>query len=287
MSPVPIRRKSKRWQRDRMGEAVCWILRASVVAKQKMTLGGGSSRIFSSAFHASPRQHVRLVEDVDLVALLLRRRIHGPLPQFTRVVHAPVGGRVDFDHVQRGVSGPDACAVLALPARLPFGGAARAVERHGQDPGHRRLADPPGTAQQVRVPDTVSRDGAFQRLGNVLLRLHLAEAAGPILPGQGEVGQRVVTGAAVVGLNRGARCPRHSAATVTSLYRCYLQGPDGVHGLPPRGPGAPAKLPGRGRGRQRASPTAGCHHCPGRQASGMCSISCAGPLIRTATASNR
>ncbi len=48
-----MRRKSKRWQRDRMGGAACWIFCGSVVAKTKITRGGGSSRILRSAFHAS------------------------------------------------------------------------------------------------------------------------------------------------------------------------------------------------------------------------------------------
>ncbi len=53
MSETPMRRKSKRWQRDRIGEAACWIFCGSVVANTKMTRGGGSSRIFRRAFHAS------------------------------------------------------------------------------------------------------------------------------------------------------------------------------------------------------------------------------------------
>jgi hypothetical protein len=53
MPCVVMRRKSKRWQRDRIGAAVCWIFCGSVVAKTKMTRGGGSSRILRSAFHAS------------------------------------------------------------------------------------------------------------------------------------------------------------------------------------------------------------------------------------------
>jgi formiminotetrahydrofolate cyclodeaminase len=36
-----------------MGAADCWIFWGSVVANTKITRGGGSSRIFSSAFHAS------------------------------------------------------------------------------------------------------------------------------------------------------------------------------------------------------------------------------------------
>ncbi len=53
MSDTPMRRKSKRWQRDRIGDADCWIFCGSVVAKTKITRGGGSSRILRSAFHAS------------------------------------------------------------------------------------------------------------------------------------------------------------------------------------------------------------------------------------------
>ena len=53
MAATPIRRKSNRWQRERIGGATCWIFCGSVVAKTKITRGGGSSRIFRSAFHAS------------------------------------------------------------------------------------------------------------------------------------------------------------------------------------------------------------------------------------------
>ncbi len=53
MSALPIRRKSNRWHRDRIGAADCWIFWGSVVAKMKITRGGGSSKIFSKAFHAS------------------------------------------------------------------------------------------------------------------------------------------------------------------------------------------------------------------------------------------
>ena len=48
-----MRRKSKRWSRDSTGAAVAAIFCGSVVANTKTTRGGGSSRILSSAFHAS------------------------------------------------------------------------------------------------------------------------------------------------------------------------------------------------------------------------------------------
>ena len=44
------RRKSKRWQRDRM---VAGTLCGSVVARTKTACAGGSSRVFSSALKAS------------------------------------------------------------------------------------------------------------------------------------------------------------------------------------------------------------------------------------------
>src|SRR5690606_11070353 len=40
-----------------------------------------------------PGQYVGLVDDVDLVAPLVRRRVHGPLAQLARVVHAAVRRR--------------------------------------------------------------------------------------------------------------------------------------------------------------------------------------------------
>ena len=63
--PASMRRRSKRWQRDRM---VTGTLRISVVAKMNLTCGGGSSSVFSRALKAARREHVHFVDDVDLVA---------------------------------------------------------------------------------------------------------------------------------------------------------------------------------------------------------------------------
>ena len=43
----------------------------------------------------------------------------------------------------------------------------RAVERLGQDAGHRRLADAAGAGEQVRVRDAARANGVAQRLGNM------------------------------------------------------------------------------------------------------------------------
>ncbi len=49
MASRPMRKKSKRWQRDKMVAGTLWI---SVVAKIKITWEGGSSSIFSKALNA-------------------------------------------------------------------------------------------------------------------------------------------------------------------------------------------------------------------------------------------
>src|SRR5690606_12716713 len=58
-------------------------------------------------------EHVGLVDDVDLVAPLLGRRVHGALAQVARVVDAAVRGGVDLDDVERRAPGPDPLAALA------------------------------------------------------------------------------------------------------------------------------------------------------------------------------
>src|SRR5207244_3023532 len=50
------------------------------------------------------RHHVRLVDDVNLVAAG-DRGVEGPLPQVAGVVHAAVAGRVDLDHVDAAAAG--------------------------------------------------------------------------------------------------------------------------------------------------------------------------------------
>ncbi len=50
ISPASMRRRSNRWQRDRM---VTGTLRISVVAKMNFTCAGGSSSVFRSALKAA------------------------------------------------------------------------------------------------------------------------------------------------------------------------------------------------------------------------------------------
>ena len=46
------------------------------------------------------RQHVRFVDDVDLVAVLTRRCVHGAFAEFPGIIDAAIGRRVDLDDVE-------------------------------------------------------------------------------------------------------------------------------------------------------------------------------------------
>ena len=102
------RRKSKRWQRERI---VSGILCGSVVARTNTTCGGGSSRVLSRALNAS------LVSMwTSSMMYTLKRPCDGRegdlVAQIADVVDAAVGGGVHLDHVERGAGG-DGHAVAA------------------------------------------------------------------------------------------------------------------------------------------------------------------------------
>ena len=100
----------------------------------KRRCGGGSSTSLSRALKPCVRDHVGLVDDVDLVAAADRRE-ERLLAQVAGVVDTAVGGRVDLDHVDRArAAAGEVAARVALAARV---GDRRllAVERAGQDPG--------------------------------------------------------------------------------------------------------------------------------------------------------
>src|SRR5215472_16988169 len=78
------------------------------------------------------RHHVRLVDDVDLVAPG-DRGVEGALPQVAGVVHAAVAGRVDLDHVDAaGARRRERDARVAYAARVGRG-TVDAVQASGED----------------------------------------------------------------------------------------------------------------------------------------------------------
>ncbi len=131
------------------------------------------------------RHHVRLVDDVDLVAAVDRGE-ERPLPQVTGVVDAAVAGGVDLDHVDgaRAAAG-QVGAGAAHPARL-VGRALLAVEAAGQDPGAGGLAAAARPGEEVGVVDPVVVERRPQRGRDVVLADDLGERLRPVAAVEGE-----------------------------------------------------------------------------------------------------
>ena len=121
-------------------------------------------------------QHVHFVEDVHLVpAGRAERRL---LDEVAHRVDAVVARRVEFvDVVARAAL--DREARLALATRLAVL-RVLAVEHLGEDARGRGLAGAARTGEEVRLTLAVVDHGVAQRPHDVLLTLHLAEAAGPV-----------------------------------------------------------------------------------------------------------
>ena len=135
------------------------------------------------------REHVRLVEDVDLVAAA-DRRVRDALTQVADVVDGVVRGRVHLHDVER-LADRDRDARLALAARRHRRPAVGAVQRSRQDLRHGGLPGPPRADEQVRMVDAVLLDRVGERADDVLLPDHVCERAGAMTAvqrsGQGSV----------------------------------------------------------------------------------------------------
>src|SRR5262249_47218360 len=116
------------------------------------------------------REHVRFVDDVDLVAVVARWRVHGALAELARIVHAAVGRGVDLDDVEAGCAAPDTHARGAYAAGLAVGAAVLAVERHREHARERGLADAARTAEEVAVRHPAASDRPLE--GRRDVRLH-------------------------------------------------------------------------------------------------------------------
>ena len=131
------------------------------------------------------REHVDLVDDVDLLAPLGRGVADG-LAQVAGVLDAAVGGAVDLHHVDR-LAADDLPAEVAHAAGRG-GRPLRAAQRLGQDAGGAGLAHAAGPGEQEGVVHPPEGDGVAQRAGDVLLTDQVLEALRPVLARKHQVG---------------------------------------------------------------------------------------------------
>ena len=126
------------------------------------------------------REHVDLVDDVDLPAS--RRRQRRPGNEVPHGVDAVVGRRVELVDVEGSPPG-DVQARVARSARLAVDGT-RAVQRLRKDPRGRGLSRAPGAGEEVGVCDAVVPNRVAEGVHHVVLTSDLGKALRPITPVQ-------------------------------------------------------------------------------------------------------
>ncbi len=150
-------------------------------------VGGRLLQCLQQRVRRSRREHVDLVDDVDL--LPARGAQRGTRHQVAHRLHPVVRCGVELVHVEGGAFG-DLHARRALPARLPVMEVG-AVERFGEDPGGRGLAGPPRPAEQVSVGDPPVSNRIAKGEDDVVLASNLRERGRSEAPVQGLVGALV------------------------------------------------------------------------------------------------
>ena len=186
------------------------------------------------------RELVRFVEDEDAVAGV-GRRVLGRVPQLADVVDPGVGRGVELQHVELAPLG-DAAALWALVAAVG-GGPLLAVERLGEDPRDRRLADAAGARKDVRGGDVAARRGRAERLDRRLLAEDFGEPLRAVGSGERQLRHAPPRPGSPGGRPRAPRDRWGSEIlrrTRRSAYRCSLPGLTGFTG-PDRAGASPAR----------------------------------------------
>ena len=132
---------------------------------------------------------MNLVDDIDLVARRHRSVAHA-VDQLANVVDPGAARRVHFDDIHMAVLG-DRHAGVTLAARADRGAApaidANTVERAGENPRGRRLADPAHAGEEIGVGQAPAFDGVGQGAHQRFLTDQFRERRRAIFTGQNPV----------------------------------------------------------------------------------------------------
>ena len=128
---------------------------------------------FQQRVERRDRQHVNLVDDVDLVSSARRGELHAADDLLADVFHTGTARGVELVNVGMGSLG-DHGAILAGSVRIGSG-ALFAQERLGKQAGRGRLARAARSAEQVSMADFVLLDGVFDGALDLLLPHNVLE----------------------------------------------------------------------------------------------------------------
>ena len=152
-----------------------------------------------------PGEHVDFVDDVDLVPRRDRAVAHA-VDQLAHLVDPGMRGGVHLDHVDVAVLG-DRAAMHAFAAgrdrRAAGAVRADAIERAGDDPGRRRLADPAHAGEHEGLRDPPGGNRVRQGADHRLLPDDLGKALRPVLAGEDAVGDPGVAHCLTAGCDAG------------------------------------------------------------------------------------
>ena len=126
-------------------------------------------------------EHMNLVDVVD-PELAAGRRIVDALPQRADVVHAVVGGTVDFRDIKTATLGDfhtDILVRIEIDLRT-----ARAVERLRKNPARTRFSGASGPHKEIGMRQPVLRDGIPERPDHVILPENIIERLRSVLAGE-------------------------------------------------------------------------------------------------------
>ena len=141
-------------------------------------VGGGLLQDLQQGVEGRGGQHMDLVHDVHPLPHG-GGGVHRLVPQGADLVHAVVGGGVQFQYIQNGAvfnaqAGGALVAGVAVHRSLT-------VHRPGQDLGAGGLAGAPGAGEEIGVGEAVSRHLLLEGVGNMALPHHIVKGAGPPL----------------------------------------------------------------------------------------------------------
>ena len=159
-------------------------------------------------------------------------RVHGVFEQLPHLVHLGIGGRIDFQEIDK------APPVDFLARRTATTGLRRhaglTIQCFGKDAGNRRLAYASGPGEEIGVVKSILRQRMSQRPDNMILPHQGGEIARPPL-----AGENLITHVLCPTSNQEMEMASLTPGTCSQWLWLLPSGPDQVHhpamrGDPPR-----------------------------------------------------